>query len=110
TWDPRTRATTVTSGSLHYPRSWHTATMLPDGRILVLGGVGSGGQVLDVAELFDPKTATFEPLPATGLSARAHHTANLLTDGRLLVGGGIGADGNLLAEAGLWDPHASVVR
>ena len=65
-----------------------TATQLADGRVLVAGGFGTqSGPVLDVAELFDPATATWT---ATGpmSTARAFHTAALLADGRVLVSGG----------------------
>ncbi|AUX43351.1 uncharacterized protein SOCE26_047990 [Sorangium cellulosum] len=38
--------------SMHTPRYWHTATPLPDGRILVAGGVGNGSTIQSAAELF----------------------------------------------------------
>src|SRR5438105_1762049 len=45
------------TGSLNTPRSGHTATLLPNGKVLVAGGY-SGGP-LDSAELYDPATGTW---------------------------------------------------
>lgn len=97
---------TVT-GSLAEGRTGHTATRMPDGRVLVAGGNGSGGPLAS-AELYDPATGTWT---ATGnmIEARANHTATQLPDGRVLVAGGVGAPtseffANILASAELYDP------
>ena len=91
-----------------HPRGWHTATVLPDGTVFILGGVGAKALVAQ-AELFDPSTQSFKDI-ATGLAPRAYHTATLLTDGRLLIAGGIGSDGNLVARFDIWDPRANQVQ
>ncbi|KYG11324.1 hypothetical protein BE21_57850 [Sorangium cellulosum] len=78
-----------------------TATLLPDGRVLVAGGRGPDG-ALDSAELFDPESGAWSALPPM-LTARAAHTATLLPDGRVLVAGGEGPDG-ALDGAELFDP------
>ncbi|MGI8413607.1 MAG: Kelch repeat-containing protein [Solirubrobacteraceae bacterium] len=112
-YDPRT-GRWRTTGSLHQARSFHTATLLPSGKVLVTGGFGAvipapatGGnaQVLSSAELYDPTTRrwTFtQPM----LQARAWHTATLLENGKVLVVGGAtrpvaGADTD---SAELYDP------
>jgi WD40 repeat protein len=94
------------------PRRHATATRLPDGRILIVGGVGTngvdmsnnnaGGTFFASAEIYDPATASFTP---TGSMAtpRGLHTAVLLPNGKVLVAGGFNATGNL-ASAELWDP------
>jgi hypothetical protein len=98
----------VPAGSLARPRHHHTATLLEDGRILVLGGQGSG-RPRPSSELWDPGTRTFTwgtPL-ATG---RYEHTATLLPDGRVLVIGGVGRPGRrdvVLASTELWGPAST---
>ena len=90
------------TGSLAEARSGHTATGLPDGRVLVIGGRGE--RKSDVAapasaEIWDPATGSFSQSGSLA-HPRIGHTATRLSDGRVLVIGG--ADGNVPAE--LWDP------
>jgi hypothetical protein len=54
-------ATPAAPGSMSDAREWHTATLLPDGHILVAGGFFSDGTVLASAEMYDPKAGTFGP-------------------------------------------------
>jgi hypothetical protein len=91
-YDPATGSWTAT-GSMLTARYRHTATLLPDGRVLVAGGnVSSSAQLgshccLATAELYDPATETWT---ATGsmIDARVGFTATLLLDGTVLVAGG----------------------
>jgi hypothetical protein len=66
-------------------RANHTATLLPDGKVLVVGGTINDTQV--PAQLYDPKYGTFSD---TGLmnSTRHFHTATLLFNGKVLIVGG----------------------
>ncbi|NOZ06067.1 MAG: hypothetical protein GXP41_06905, partial [Chloroflexi bacterium] len=73
------------TGSLHNARRFHTATLLPDGRVLVSGG--TGGSPLDSAERFDPATGIWS-LASSMSSARYGHSATLLPSGQVLVTGG----------------------
>lgn len=75
--------------SMHTARYSHTATLLSDGRVLVVGGNGGspGGQLAS-AEIFDPARGTWDAAPDMGV-ARVEHTATLLPDGRVLVAGGV---------------------
>ena len=75
---------------LHQPRAWHSATMLPDGSVLVLGGIGKNGAILSSAEIFDPQTQSLALLTTPAFVAQAYHTATLLTDGQVLITGGTG--------------------
>lgn len=85
-------------------RSWHSATVLLDGTVLLLGGTDAAGNVVDVPERFDPDTLSFVPTEITGLLPRTQHSAVLLTDGRLLIVGGTDASGSALLDAELWNP------
>jgi RHS repeat-associated protein len=108
--DPVTGEEMPLAGALYVPRAWHSATVLANGSVLVLGGIGSDGQVVDVAEVFDPRMGTFRVIDASDLPARASHTATLLTDGRVLIAGGIDREGEVLATLDLWDPDTRAVE
>jgi len=88
-------------------RSDHTATLLPDGQVLVVGGLG-GPDTPASAELYDPSDGIWN---ATGkmIEARAYgHTATLLRDGTVLVVGGYGSGDRPTASAELYDPVTGV--
>ena len=93
------------TGSMADPRAGHTATLLRDGRVLVVGGIDASDGIdnLATAELYDPASGTFT---RTGSLAqgRAHHTATLLRDGRVLVAGGYGGGTLSLSSAEIYDP------
>ena len=85
-YDPKTGTFSAT-GSMLNERKNYTATLLQDGRVLVVGGE-TDSAALATAELYDPKTGTFSATGSMAL-ARAFHTATLLRDGRVLIAGGI---------------------
>lgn len=91
------------SAELRSPRAWHSATMLPDGRVLILGGRGTDGKPVKSIEIFDPETKRFETLRSEKLTPRSNHTATLLTDGSVLVAGGIDRQGRVLDKLEIWD-------
>ncbi|MBN8231857.1 kelch-like protein [Corallococcus macrosporus] len=92
-------------------RLMHTATLLQDGRVLVVGGYNtdtSARDALALAELYDPVTGTWQ---STGSMAvpRRNHTATLLPDGRVLVTGGhLNTNTNSYASAELYDPKSGI--
>ena len=88
-------------GSLHTPRSAHTATTLRSGQVLIVGGMTSGGAALSSVELFDPSTNSSQELSDLS-ERRTGHTATLLADGRVLIAGGY--DGEYLAALEIFDP------
>jgi hypothetical protein len=99
-YDPASGSWTTT-GSLGVGRGGHTATLLPDGRVLVAGGDSSSSGILASAELYDPASGAWT---ATGslASARVGHTATSLSDGQVLVAGGSDSSHVALATAELY--------
>ena len=99
-YDPVTHTWSVT-GSLNTSRFSHTATLLENGMVLVVGGFDSPSFPSASAELYDPARGTWT---ATGSlnTARYAHTATLLQNGKVLVAGGDN-DGSSLASAELYD-------
>jgi N-acetylneuraminic acid mutarotase len=77
-------------GDLHTARDNHTATLLPDGRVLVAGG-WTGTIHLAGAEIYDPGSETFSPTADLNI-ARGSARSVLLPNGRVLVAGGIFLD------------------
>ena len=83
--------------SMNYPRSSAMPVLLPDGKILVVGGAteseitghcpGETFAVL-VPELYDPSAGTWSPMAPQALWRTYHSTAVLLPDGRVLSAGG----------------------
>lgn len=88
-------------------RTRHTATLLPDGRVLVVGGL-DGSIALNTAEIYDPDTNEWT-LVGKMASRRADHTATLLPNGKVLIAGG-SVNGSLLRTAELFDPALSERR
>jgi hypothetical protein len=71
------------------PRDDHSATLLPDGRVLVAGGQGAAGTSLDTAEVLDaPSSPSFRTLAARLGLRRADHEAVPLPSGEVLLLGG----------------------
>lgn len=108
-YDPATGKFTRT-GSLHAARGDAQAALLPDGRVLVIGGDQEGGTPsevdLDSAEIYDPATGKFSET-AKMETPRTMFSAVLLANGKVLVAGGdynSVAGGILLDSAELYDP------
>src|SRR5882724_2372361 len=112
-YDPAS-GTWAATGSLATARFVHTATLLPNGKVLVTGGANTSG-ALASAELYDPATGSWT---ATGsmATARTFHTATLLGNGKVLVAGGAtvasnadpGANTAYFASAELYDPATGI--
>jgi hypothetical protein len=91
------------TGSLEVGRYGHSATLLPDGRVLVAGGYDESGVPLNSSELYDPGTGIWT---GTGsmTDARVYHTATLLPKGKVLVAGGYGGTDGIVGSSELYDP------
>lgn len=91
------------TGSMAIPRWLHSATLLPNGKILVAGGYGQPGDLAD-CELYDPATRTWSwggnlNIPRSGPAA------SLLANGKVLVMGGFSSsNGGYQSTAEVFDP------
>ena len=97
------------TGSLATARYNSTATLLPNGKVLVAGGNDSSFNVLASAELYDPASGTWAPTGSLA-TARGNQTATLLPNGKVLVASGSGdASAELYDPAnGTWAPTGSL--
>ena len=86
-------------------RVGHTATLLGDGRVLLVGGGDDGneGGSLASVELYDPATRTFVATTSLG-HGRRRHAATLLPSGEVLITGGVDASGAAVAEVERFTP------
>ncbi|MGJ7507560.1 kelch repeat-containing protein [Variovorax sp. GT1P44] len=82
-------------------RTNHTASLLPNGNVLVAGGYNGGG-TLATAQVYSPALGQWTS-PSTMADSRFFHTATVLPDGRILVAGGE-YTGGYRATAELYDP------
>lgn len=100
-YDPATGKFKAT-GDLNIARFDHTATVLPDGKVLIAGGGAAS------AELYDPRGGKFTLLTSKMAEARTDNTATLLPDGKVLLAGGIrnGTNKDYLSSAELFDPES----
>lgn len=84
-------------------RALHTATRLPTGEVLFVGGYQGGGgfgKYLTSTELYSPASSSSTAGPSL-IEARERHTATALADGRVLIAGG-DANGKSLSSAELY--------
>jgi len=92
-YDPAAGQFVTYAGKLSIARSFHTATLLPNGTVLIAGGFtsrptpGDDEPATPATETFDPGTNTFTPGHAMK-AGREGHTATLLLDGTVLFVGG----------------------
>jgi N-acetylneuraminic acid mutarotase len=100
------------AASLLNARVAHTATLLPNGKVLVAGGVVADGQssfpATASAEVYDPAADTWSQA-ANLLTARQFHTATLLPNGKVLVAGGMSPPtySMPMTNAEIYDPVAN---
>ena len=102
-------AGTVNGLTMNVARAGHTATLLPDGRVLIFGGVAA--TVLPQAEVYDPASHAFSAADDM-ITVRGGHTAAVLADGKLLfIDGVVLLDGRTFfagpAFAEIYDPASA---
>jgi hypothetical protein len=84
----------------------HTATLLPDGTVLIVGGRDGSDNILPSSEIYDPAASTFGPKGSMA-SGRVGHTATLLPNDKVLLVGGEESNNpnpGYLSTAELYDP------
>jgi hypothetical protein len=124
-YDPSSQTFMLLANSMTDSRAMHTATLLNDGTVLIVGGIDRIAGIFTVnqqhfqvdavatnsAEIFNPSAGTFTAIPAPNLMAlgAAGHTATLLDDGKVLIAGGFYISpsqllGISLTQAEIYDP------
>ncbi|WNG60010.1 hypothetical protein F0U59_38815 [Archangium gephyra] len=106
-YDPATGAWPYINGDLNAARYNHTATRLPSGKVLVVGGWDGHGAMTSV-EVYDPEANTWTPTGALP-SPRSNHTATLMPSGRVVVAGGWDGE-HALASVDVYDPRRAPGR
>ncbi|WP_185783612.1 galactose oxidase-like domain-containing protein, partial [Croceivirga lutea] len=84
---------TKTNNDLQYPRTMHNSTVLPNGEVLVTGGLSESLLFTDSgarlsAEIYDPSTNSWRTVAGMQVPRTYHSVAILMVDGRVFVGGG----------------------
>ena len=106
-YDPATGYWSFTA-SMVTPHFWHTATLLPDGRVLVAGTYHNDYNLIPKAEVYDPTSRTWSAVAPMNIG-RYQHTATLLPNGKVLVAGGSSFDNtggpHLQTSAEIFDPQ-----
>ncbi|GGW73958.1 putative secreted protein (Por secretion system target) [Winogradskyella epiphytica] len=82
-----------TSNELAYGRIYVTSVVLPNGEVLILGGMNTSDVFSDVgahlsAEMYNPDTNSFTTLASMQIPRTYHSAGILLNDGRVFIGGG----------------------
>src|SRR5689334_24487425 len=105
----------TSTGTMLTSREGHTATLLKNGKVLIVGGMhwttactpGCTEQLsaLASAELYDPATGRFIQTGKMSVR-RVFHMATLLSSGKVLVAGGDNRSGIAFDSAELYDPSS----
>jgi N-acetylneuraminic acid mutarotase len=101
-FDPTNQTFSVNAApnQLVFAKERHTATLLPNGNVLLVGGLA--GTALAGVEMYNPTTNVFTRFASLLAENRSSHTATLLHTGRVLIAGGYNSlapmDSTLLFE------------
>ncbi len=97
------------TGAMRAARMAMTATLLPNGKVLIAGGQTAANDALGSSELYDPVAKTFS-LTGKLITPRSGHTATLLSNGLVLMAGGENVNGVSIAKAELYDPASGTYK
>ncbi len=107
-------------GKLNHPRFGHTASLLPDGRLLIFGGASGGsiGNPMDFAppEIYDPRTqiscgyGDFDCPVFSDSDRRIGHSATSTSFGKVLIFGGLDPENKLADQVLVFDAQQNAFR
>jgi hypothetical protein len=118
-YDPTTQTFTAIANPMTDARAMHTATLLSNGTVLIVGGIdrvaevlfgfGASAVAVNTAEIFDPSAQTFTAVVSKMPLGAAGQTATVLQNGKVLIAGGfeiapVPALGSSINQAELYDP------
>jgi N-acetylneuraminic acid mutarotase/pimeloyl-ACP methyl ester carboxylesterase len=84
-YDPATGLFSLTTNNMTSPRVYHSASLLPDGRVIICGGQdGSSPTALASTDIYDPSTNAFTAGPPMSTGHDLHRSL-ALTDGHIIV-------------------------
>ena len=94
--------------ALEKTRKNHTATLLKDGRVLIVGGTRGGidNELTGRNLIYEPSSNAFAEAGDLQVD-RIFHKAVLLQDGRVLIIGGIAGEGPFVHTAEMYDPETN---
>jgi hypothetical protein len=107
-YDPASGTFTPT-GSLQHARASHSAILLNNGKVLIVGGFNTQQTLITVAEVYDPATGSFS---ATGSlnAGRFSAAVSILPTGKVLVLGGQGIGVSYVLPVEIYDPVAGTFQ
>ncbi|KAL8649816.1 MAG: hypothetical protein Q9226_005417 [Calogaya cf. arnoldii] len=90
---PGTTASVAAVGNMAYARAFHNSVVMPDGKVLVVGGESypipfSDNTATNIAEIFNPATSSFTSVNPISVPRTYHSWALLLPDATIISGGG----------------------
>ncbi|NMM07368.1 MAG: hypothetical protein HHJ18_14255 [Polaromonas sp.] len=104
-YNPAGAGTWTPAASMTIGRSAHTATLLANGKVVVIGGESAQGKRASI-EIYDPALNTWTTPSAVLATGRSDHVATVLADGKVLVTGGFNSTSAPITESQLYDPTA----
>ena len=106
-YDPVTNTFAASTPMMNAARYVATATLLPNGKVLIAGGTRDGNVGLSSTELYDPVTNSFAASSPAMNTARIGTTATLMANGKVLIAGGVSFDVGFFSSTELYDPVAN---
>jgi N-acetylneuraminic acid mutarotase len=97
-------------GKLSEARASHSATLLKNGSVLIIGGMERNGVFFNDADIFDPTTNTFKQAKGKMSVRRVGHTATLLPGGKVLIAGGWPNQDTPGMSAEIYDPQTETFK